>query len=104
MSIFDIAVDHERERNPYGLSPREREIATLMARGLTNEQASHQLGICLATIEQDFLSLMAKLGARNAAHLRHLIGTLTSLYLPQVGSMEPIQDFRDGFGVSTHTA
>ncbi|MEV7213500.1 helix-turn-helix transcriptional regulator [Kitasatospora cineracea] len=46
-----------------GLSPAERELLTLLARGLTDEAAAKRLGIGLRTVRRQMAALMERLGA-----------------------------------------
>jgi DNA-binding NarL/FixJ family response regulator len=51
------------------LTPRETEIARLVAAGLTSKEIATRLGISPATVETHRTNLMAKLGVRNVAGL-----------------------------------
>jgi len=51
------------------LSPREREIMTLTASGLTSKQVAQQLGISPRTVEVHRTHVMHKMGAANVAEL-----------------------------------
>lgn len=51
------------------LSPREREIATLVARGLSNRQIAAQLSLSARTVETHRLNIMRKLDLDGAAAL-----------------------------------
>jgi DNA-binding NarL/FixJ family response regulator len=51
------------------VTPREREVLTLVANGVTNKEGAHRLGISIRTFEVHRAHLMDKLGARNAADL-----------------------------------
>jgi predicted ATPase/DNA-binding CsgD family transcriptional regulator len=57
-----------------GLTRREREVALLIARGLTNEEIAAELVIGLKTVEMHVSNVLGKLGCRNrtevAARLR----------------------------------
>lgn len=47
------------------LTPREREVAVLMARGLTNSQIGTRLNMSLATVKANLTRVFAKLGVDN---------------------------------------
>ena len=53
------------------LSERERAVATLLAHGLRNEDAAHDLGVSLRTVEADRARLMRKLGLKRRHELVH---------------------------------
>ena len=101
MTIFDIALDHERERiqarNPYKLSPRELEVAELIGQGMTSRVAGQKLSISYKTVETHRANIMAKLGARNGAHLAYILGTLVRPQ-PTRPEIVYVDDFRDAFG------
>ncbi|GAA5077670.1 hypothetical protein GCM10023259_082260 [Thermocatellispora tengchongensis] len=65
-----------RESLPYGLSPREMEIAELVAQGLTNQQIAEKLFLSVRTVETHLSKVFAKLtvtsrvGVANALHNR----------------------------------
>lgn len=48
-----------------GLTRREREVAPLIARGLTNDEIAAELFISLKTVEMHVSNVLAKLGCRN---------------------------------------
>jgi len=48
-----------------GLTPREADILRLLARGRTNKQMAHELGVGLRTVEGYVSSLFAKCGVRS---------------------------------------
>ena len=50
------------------LSPRERQVLTLLVAGLTNKQIAQALEISFRTVEIHRSHMMLKLGARSAAH------------------------------------
>jgi DNA-binding CsgD family transcriptional regulator len=61
--------------NPCGqqlLTPREREVLTLITEGTTSKEGGHALGISSRTFEVHRAHIMAKLGARNSAELVRL--------------------------------
>lgn len=55
------------------LSPREQQVARLMARGFTNQQIAHELVVTRGTVANHAAHILAKLGLRNrtqvAAHV-----------------------------------
>lgn len=52
---------------PYGLSPRELEIALLVAQGLTNQKIAEQLFISVRTVETHLSRVFTKLGVSSRA-------------------------------------
>ena len=50
------------------LSPRETEVLTLIAEGLSNREVAGQLGVTEATAEKHMTSLLTKLGAKDRTH------------------------------------
>ncbi len=52
-----------------GLTPRQTEILTLVARGLSNDQIEAELRITRATLKSHISALLARLGARDRAQL-----------------------------------
>lgn len=107
MTIFDIALDHERERlqarNPYKLTPRELEVATLIGQGMTSRAAGKKLAISYKTVETHRAHIMTKVGARNSAHLAYIIGKLARAH-PARPDIVHIEDFRDAFGRTAQSA
>jgi DNA-binding NarL/FixJ family response regulator len=51
------------------LSPREREVAALIALGLSNRQIADELSISPATVERHVANMMTKLGHRSRAQI-----------------------------------
>jgi DNA-binding NarL/FixJ family response regulator len=51
------------------LSPREREVALLVARGLTNKEVARELGLCDGTVKIHLHSIFQKLGAKSRCNL-----------------------------------
>jgi len=47
------------------LSPREREVALLVARGLTNKQVAGELGVTEGTVKIHVHNIFGKLGAKS---------------------------------------
>ena len=52
-----------------GLTPRQREVLLLIARGLSNTEIEVELGITRATCRSHITALLARLGARDRAQL-----------------------------------
>jgi two-component system response regulator NreC len=52
-----------------GLSPRERDVLALLARGHTNAEIAHQLLVSLRTVESHRANLRARLGLHSRAEL-----------------------------------
>lgn len=73
-----------RDAEDPGLTSREREILSLVARGLTSRQAAARLGISARTVETHRLRLMRKTGARNGAELIRL-AVSKGLVAPELG-------------------
>ena len=55
------------------LTPREREVAELIARGLTNRQIATQLFIAERTVDTHAGRIMAKLGCANRAQVAAIV-------------------------------
>ena len=55
--------------NAKGLSARERQVLSSVARGYTNKQIAEQLGVSKASVEQYRLRLSRKLGAKSRVDL-----------------------------------
>jgi DNA-binding NarL/FixJ family response regulator len=68
------------------LSPREREVLTLVAEGLTNQEIGRALFISPITVRNHVSSILTKLGLRNradvAAHLGRQMGQLPDANRP----------------------
>lgn len=58
-----------------GLTPREREVALLMVRGLTNEEIGRELFISVNTVEKHAGNALGKLGLRNRMELARWLAT-----------------------------
>ncbi len=57
------------ENRPLGLSPRELEVARLVARGLTNAEVAHALGISRTTVATHLQRVFGRLGLASRAEL-----------------------------------
>ncbi len=55
--------------DPYGLTERERQVLTEIARGRPNKEVARELGISVRTVESHRLNLREKVGNKNAAQL-----------------------------------
>lgn len=51
------------------LSPRQREVAQLVSRGLTDMEIGRQMGVSVHTVRWHLREAQALLGARNRVHL-----------------------------------
>lgn len=59
----------ERPRPPGALSNREREVAILVTRGLSNRQIADELTIAPATVERHVANILGKLGFHSRAQI-----------------------------------
>lgn len=59
------------------LTPREREVLTLVAGGQSNKEAGRALGISPRTIEVHRARIMEKIGAKNAADLVRIVMSMS---------------------------
>jgi two-component system, NarL family, nitrate/nitrite response regulator NarL len=57
------------------LSPREGEVALLVARGLSNKAVAHELGISDGTVKIHMHSIFQKLGTKSRYSLVVLAGS-----------------------------
>lgn len=65
--LLAFAADPAEDENLESLTPREREVLQLLARGLANKQIAAQLGLSENTVKFHISSVYAKLGAGNRA-------------------------------------
>jgi len=63
------------------LSPREREIMTLVCSGLMNKQVAAKIGVSEVTVKVHRHNLMKKLGAKSLAELVRMADSVKSLNL-----------------------
>ena len=59
-----------RHRRSNGLTLREREVACLVARGLSNKEVARELGLSSGTVKLHLHSIFQKLGVKNRFSLR----------------------------------
>ena len=64
-----LAESNESYARPTGLTPREQEVARLLAEGRTVREVSAELGLSVKTVEAHKLNLMRKLDIHNRASL-----------------------------------
>ena len=55
------------------LSPREREVAQLVARGLTNKEVGRELHLSDGTVKQHVHNILLKLRTRNRHTLTYVV-------------------------------
>jgi DNA-binding CsgD family transcriptional regulator len=65
MSSVEMALGYQRV-----LTPREREVALLVARGLSNKLVARELGLSTGTVKQHLHRIFQKLGVRSRSALR----------------------------------
>jgi DNA-binding NarL/FixJ family response regulator len=65
------------------LTPRESSVLTLIARGLSNQQIAHELGVSLETVRTHVKHVYWKCGARDRAHA--VIAAYESGLVPRPG-------------------
>ncbi len=61
--------DEPAERETDALSPRERQVASLVARGLTNREIAAELVIAERTADTQVSNVLSKLGLRTRAQI-----------------------------------
>jgi FixJ family two-component response regulator len=83
-----IALDRDRRRREHdnrthdlrirfrGLSPREREVLTLVAAGLVNRQIANEIGLAEVTVKLHRHNIMKKLNAKSLADLVRMADTV----------------------------
>jgi two-component system, NarL family, nitrate/nitrite response regulator NarL len=68
-----LSAQREPPRPPDGLTPREREIARLIARGRSNKEIARELCIELSTVKNHVHHMLEKLGVRGRAEAAALM-------------------------------
>lgn len=81
--------------NPYGLTLGEFDVARMLGRGLGLAEIAETLGLSGRSVLSQRDRLMQKLGARNTAHLEHIISTLGRLDSDWSETVY-LDDFSDG--------
>ena len=66
MRVAEMLRDRRQSR---GLTPREREVACLVARGLSNKQVARELGLSAGTVKLHLHRIFQKLGVNNRRSL-----------------------------------
>lgn len=74
--IATLAADKKRESGNGGLTPRQREIALLIADGLSNKQIARRLLIEQATVKNHVHSVLVKLGVSRRDQVGPRLATL----------------------------
>jgi two-component system NarL family response regulator len=54
--------------DPFGLTPRERDVLRLVSQGVTNREIAAALGISWGMVRQHMIRVRVKLGAMNSTH------------------------------------
>lgn len=67
--IVHLPARAPRQLSLRGLTPREHEVAALVARGWRNQEIAAQLGISLATVKDHVHRVLARTGLRSRAGL-----------------------------------
>jgi DNA-binding NarL/FixJ family response regulator len=67
--LADSLQSGARSTQPGGLTPRERQIAELVARGLTNRQIADVLHLAERTAENHVQHILTKLGFQNRSQI-----------------------------------
>ncbi|MEO7201988.1 MAG: helix-turn-helix transcriptional regulator, partial [Candidatus Tumulicola sp.] len=73
--LAPVACDESKSRSD-SLSPRQRQIAELVAEGVTNRVIAQRLNISEHTVEHHLSSIFARLGLRSRSALAARVGSL----------------------------
>lgn len=95
---FGTARDGAQLRRKVSLTPREREIVSLLRQGMRNKQIAGEMGITEGTVKIYLFRLFHKLGVRNRFELARC-GVLDQLQLtptPVPPPQKPDKTFRPG--------
>lgn len=57
-----------RDPRALPLSPRQREVWALMARGLTNKQIARHMGLAVGTVKVHVCGILARTGSATRTH------------------------------------
>ena len=77
LSLADVVAGQRRAGHLDGLSPRERDVLELMARGLSNAAICEELHLSIKTVEPVVSTIFTKLGLHaDAASNRRVLAVL----------------------------
>lgn len=71
----DAASDTESLQDRFGLTPREAEVALLLAKRMSSKEISQRLGISVHTARRHTERILAKLGVRSRNEVRERLLT-----------------------------
>jgi DNA-binding CsgD family transcriptional regulator len=80
--------------SPTDLTPAERRVAELVARGLSNKGIAAELVLSVHTIESQLSSVYAKLGIHSRTELTHHVLTLPETEPPRSSRLADLRDAR----------
>jgi DNA-binding NarL/FixJ family response regulator len=84
------------------LTPRERELASLVAIGQSNKQIADTLGICQQTVKNHVRSIYMKLDVTNRVQLTLYLSKHPDETSPVVGNGEQIKDTQTPEHLDSH--